>query len=108
VKIVISFLAALLLVGSFSAANARAAAEAVISSTTAEDVNQVLTADYCHLKFPAIREETLAGNRPTLKETSSGDIIDFHGRCDTDPLGQNQIQAQRGQKRGRVAQGSYS
>ena len=27
--------------------------------------------NYCHLKFPAIEERTLAGNRPVLKDPST-------------------------------------
>ena len=88
-KIATSFLAALLLAGSFGATSALGAAEGVIS-------NQVLTAGtYCHLTFPAIREDTLAGNRSVLKDPSSGDIVDFYGPCDTDPRGRGQIQAQK-------------
>jgi len=33
---------------------------------------------YCHLKFLAIREETLAGNHPVLLDPDDGDIIDFY------------------------------
>jgi hypothetical protein len=88
-KIANSFLAALILLGSLGASNAFAAALGVIS-------NQVLTpGSYCHLKFPAIEEETLASNRPVLEDASSGDIIDFYGPCDTDPLGKDQVQAQK-------------
>jgi hypothetical protein len=50
--------------------------------------------NYCHLKFPAIREETLSWDRPVLKDSSSSDIIDFYGPCDTDPLGKDQIARQ--------------
>jgi hypothetical protein len=30
-----------------------------------------------------------------LKDPSSGDIIDFYGSCDHDPLGQDEIASQR-------------
>ena len=50
---------------------------------------------YCHLKFPAIREETLSWDQPVLKDASSGDIIDFYGPCDYDPHGKDAIQAQK-------------
>lgn len=50
--------------------------------------------NYCHLKFPAIREETLSSNRPVLKDSSTGDIVDFYGSCKYDPLGKEAIQAQ--------------
>jgi hypothetical protein len=51
--------------------------------------------DYCHLKFPAIREETLYWDRPVLKDASSSDIVDFYGPCDHDPLGKEEILRQR-------------
>jgi hypothetical protein len=49
----------------------------------------------CHMKFPAIREETLSWDRPVLKDPSSGDIIHFFGSCDHDPLGKDEIADQR-------------
>jgi len=50
---------------------------------------------YCHLKFPAIREDTLSWNSPVLKDATDGDIIDFYGPCDYDPHGKDAIQAQK-------------
>ena len=80
-KVVTSLLAALILVGSLGVSNAFSAAPGVIS-------NQVLTpGSYCHLKFPAIREETLSWDRPVLKDPSSGDIIDFSDRAIRTHLG---------------------
>ena len=52
------------------------------------------TGKFCHLKFPAIKEETLYWDRPVLKDPSQGDIIDFYGPCDHDPLGKDEIHAQ--------------
>lgn len=51
---------------------------------------------FCNLKFPAIKEETLASNRPVLKDPSEGDIVDFYGPCDYDPLGKSEVQRQKG------------
>ena len=51
--------------------------------------------NYCHMKFPAIREETLGSDRPVLKDAGSGDIIDFYGPCDYDPLGKDSVRRQR-------------
>ena len=48
--------------------------------------------NYCHVKFPAIREETLGWDHPMLKDASSGDLIDFYGPCDHDPLGKEEVQ----------------
>ena len=88
-KIVTSFVGALLLAGSLGASTAFSAAPGVIS-------NAVLTpGTYCHLTFPAIREETLSSDHPVLKDPSEGDIIDFYGPCDTNPLGEDQIHQQR-------------
>jgi hypothetical protein len=51
----------------------------------------------CYLKFPAIREETLYWDRPVLKDSTDGDIIDFYGPCDYDPLGKESVARQRAQ-----------
>ncbi len=51
--------------------------------------------NYCHLKFPAIRRNTVRSNHPQLEDAHSGDIVDFYGPCDHDPLGRNEIVAQR-------------
>lgn len=78
---------------SLGAGSTFAAAEGVISNT-------VLTeGSYCHLKFPAIREETLSWDRPVLKDPSEGDIIDHYGSCDHHPLGKDEIASQRPQLR---------
>jgi hypothetical protein len=65
------------------------AGESVISKVP----NQ--TGEFCHLKFPAIKEETLYWDRPVLKDPSQGDIIDFYGPCNHDPLGKEEIRRQR-------------
>ena len=67
--------------GSFGTSGALAAAPGVITNAT------LTPGSYCHLTFPAIREETLSWDRPVLKDPSEGDIIDFYGSCDHDPLG---------------------
>ncbi len=60
--------------------------------------------NYCHLKFPAIREDTLDWDRPVLKDASTDDIIDYYGSCDHDPLGKDEIASQRHQEEYREAQ----
>lgn len=50
---------------------------------------------YCHMKFPAIRARTLAGDHPQLKPSSTGDLIDFYGACDESPTGKDQVISQR-------------
>ena len=66
-------------------------AEGVIRSVRVPDSN------YCHLRFPAIREETLFWARPVLKDPSDSDIVDFYGPCDYDPLGKQEVARQRAQ-----------
>ena len=51
---------------------------------------------FCNLKFPAIQEETLTSDRPVLKNPSEGDIVDYYGPCDHDPLGKEEGQRQLG------------
>jgi hypothetical protein len=63
-------------------------AEELISSVPADMTN------YCHLKFPAMREDSLSWERPVLDSTS-GSIVDFYGPCDYDPLGVDEIRVQR-------------
>jgi hypothetical protein len=92
-KTATAFLAAVLLVGSFGTSGALAAAAGVISNTPGS---------YCHLTFPAIREDTLSWDRPVLKGASSGDVIDFYGSCDHDPLGKDEIASQRRQESERL------
>ena len=41
----------------------------------------------CHLRFPAVTEDTLFSDQPMLKNPSEGDIIDAYGPCNFDPLG---------------------
>jgi hypothetical protein len=87
-KIVRPIFAALLFICTMGN-NAAFAADGVI-------LEQELTPDsYCHLKFPAIREETLAGDHQVLKVPNDGNLIDFYGPCDEDPVGKDQVHEQR-------------
>lgn len=54
----------------------------------------VETTSYCHMKFPPISEDSLFSANPVLNE-SAGNSIDFYGSCDHDPLGKDEIRAQR-------------
>lgn len=88
-KIVRSIFAALLFIGKMGGYNPAFAANGII-------LKQELTPNsYCHLKFPAIREETLAGDHPVLKVPNEGNLIDFYGPCDEDPVGKDQVHEQR-------------
>jgi hypothetical protein len=50
---------------------------------------------YCHLRFPAIQGRTLSSDHPQLKSEDSGDIVDFYGPCDHDPLGKDEVDRQK-------------
>jgi hypothetical protein len=63
-------------------------AEEIISSVPTDMTN------YCHLKFPAMREDSLSWERPVLDSTA-GSMVDFYGPCDYDPLGVDEIRVQR-------------
>ena len=65
------------------------AADGVISRVPMAGTN------YCRLRFPAIREDTLFSSRPQLKDPKDGDLVDFYGPCDYDPLGIEEIRRQR-------------
>ena len=54
---------------------------------------------YCHLQFPAITRDSLSTDRPVLKDPSEGDIIDFYGPCDHDPLGKDEVHRQKADRR---------
>ena len=51
--------------------------------------------NYCHMKFPAIRSRTLDTDHPQLKQSDSGDVIDFYGACDESPNGVDQVISQK-------------
>jgi hypothetical protein len=88
VRITSWFLAGTLLFGSVAASSALSADGILLK--------EEMPGDYCHLQFPAIREETLSAI-PELKDASSGDRIDYYGSCDHDPLGQDEIESQKKQ-----------
>ena len=91
------FVSLLGLVGSLELSIAQLwGAEGVISRVSIPE------SKYCHLRFPAIQEETLSWARPVLKDPSDGDIIDFYGPCDYDPLGKEAILQQRLEYRQRI------
>jgi hypothetical protein len=80
----------LLLIGSVSGFAPLWAAQAVIYRKAVDAAGK-----YCHLKFPAIQKKTLYSGRPVLKDASDGDIVDFYGPCDYDPLGREEVMRQR-------------
>ena len=68
-----------------------------VSVASGQDIIKKVPADmtsYCHMQFPPIREDTLFSANPVLNE-SAGNTIDFYGSCDHDPLGVDEVRAQR-------------
>jgi hypothetical protein len=88
-KIATSILAAVLFTSTLGALNNAIAEDGILSK------DQFAGTSYCHEKFPAIRQSTLGDDQPALKDSSTGDVVDFYGPCDENPLGQDQLQAQK-------------
>jgi hypothetical protein len=84
-----SLLAALILLGNITASGTALAADGIISKT--EDV----PGSYCHEKFPAITGRSLDSDDPVLKSQTSGDVIDYYGPCNENPVGEDQVQEQK-------------
>ena len=82
-------LSMLLVVGVLGTSGAALAADGVVVE------GQLSPGSYCHEKFPAITERSLGDNQPQLKQSTTGDIIDFYGPCDETPTGKDQVEAQR-------------
>ena len=90
-KIATSFLAGLVLMGSVGVSGAKAADGVMLKE-------EAVPGSYCHMQFPAIEESTLYTDHPVLKSADSGDIIDYYGSCDENPLGKDQVIAQRSER----------
>jgi hypothetical protein len=88
-KIATSILAAVLFTGTLGALNNAIAEDGILSK------DQLTASSYCHEKFPAIRQSTLDSNQPTLKDSNTGDVIDFYGPCDENPVGKDQVHEQK-------------
>jgi hypothetical protein len=88
-KIATSFLAALLFTGTLGALNNAIAEDGIVSK------DPLTPGSYCHEKFPAMRQSTLDDGQPTLKNSTTGDVIDFYGPCGENPVGNDQVQEQK-------------
>lgn len=77
---------AILLVGSL-AGSAYAADNTIVKDDAGDG--------YCHMKFPAMTLKTLASDSPQLKNTQTGDVIDYYGPCDQTPTSQDQVISQK-------------
>jgi len=92
------FLSLLLLLGVVGYAPIAASAQAQVKGVkpgviAAMPLNKEAT--FCHLRFPAVVTKTLGTDKPQLKPATSGDIIDYYGPCDHDPLGKEEIASQK-------------
>jgi hypothetical protein len=71
---------------------------ALESKSSARNANGIVLKEeyvpgsYCHQKLPAITESSLAGDHPVV---SQSDIIDYYGPCNENPVGAEQVAAQR-------------
>ena len=74
-------LSMLLVVGVLGTSGAALAADGVVVE------GQLSPGSYCHEKFPAITGRSLGDNQPQLKQSTTGDIIDFYGSCDENSNG---------------------
>ena len=97
-KIEALFLAALLFMGALGALNNAPAADGVLLK------QEFTPGSYCHEKFPATRQSTLDADQPVLKDSATGDVIDFYGSCDENPLGKDQVHEQELEAQHRWAQ----
>jgi hypothetical protein len=88
-KIATSILAAVLFTGTLGALNNAIAEDGILSK------DQLTAGSYCHEKFPAIRQGTLDDGQPALKDSSTGDVIDFYGPCNESPVGKDQVHEQK-------------
>ena len=85
-KIATSFLAALLFTVTLGVVNNAIAEDGILSK------DQFSGTSYCHEKS---RQSTLGNDQPELKDSSTGDVIDFYGPCDENPLGKDRLQTQK-------------
>ena len=51
-------------------------------------------AAYCHMKFPAMREDSLSWAHPVFDD-GAVHAVDFYGSCDHDPFGIDEIKTER-------------
>ena len=88
-KIATSVIAALLFTATLGPINTATGADGILSK------DQFTACSYCHERFPAISQSTLDNSQPELKDSSTGDVIDFYGPCNEDPVGTDQVQEQK-------------
>jgi len=87
-KKTLSFLASLLLSSALFMSTATVGADEMVFRVPAD------AGAYCHMKFPEMRDDTLAWEKPILDE-GAANLVDFYGPCDYDPTGIDAITVQR-------------
>jgi hypothetical protein len=87
-KIAKTIFAALFLVSNIAASSMAPADDGVIEKAVAPG-------SYCHQKFRAIDPSTLDSDNPSLRSSTSGDVIDYYGPCDETPTGKDQAWQQK-------------
>jgi hypothetical protein len=92
-KMTNALMTALSLMGLIGFADMAHAADGVVSKTAMAE------SSYCHMKFPPIDQSRSSAGHPVLESPNPGDLIDFYGPCDHDPLGKDEVQAQLQQQR---------
>ncbi len=70
------------------------AVEGVVSKDVVAATSLGGEGGYCHLRFPAIDKSSFGSNNPVLQSATTGDMIDYYGPCDHDPLGKEEITKQ--------------
>ena len=85
-NIATSILAGVLFIGTMGVVNTALAEDGVLSK------DEVTTGEYCHEKFPGIVQSTLGDDQPVLKQSGTGDVIDFYGPCGENPRGRDQVE----------------
>jgi len=70
-------------------------AGSAIAADNGVTVKEPAGENYCHEKFPAITQKSLATEHPRLKSVQSGDVIDYYGACDESPTGSDQVIEQK-------------
>src|SRR5262245_48273439 len=68
---------------------------AALAADGAEVEGQLAPDSYCHEKFPAITGRSLDDSQPQLKQSTTGDVIDYYGPCDVNPTGKDQVATQK-------------
>jgi len=77
---------------SFMLIGTLAGSASAVDSTVVKDS---ATADYCHMKLPAIRSRTLPTPDPQVKSNATGDVIDYYGDCNETPTSRDQVIEQK-------------